>query len=499
MDFLSDFFRRWLTTVFLDELLLHTHQLIDRLDHVHRNPNRPRLVGDGAGDRLADPPSGIGREFIAAAIFEFFDSLHQTHVSFLDEIEEREPAVSIFLGDGNHESEVGLDHLGLRFEGFLEPMAELLVRFFESLLSVPSALLDLPQLGDELLVFWIDLQLASVFPKLLHVIIHLLTEVFDDFLLVVKTGENAVESLDIFLKLLFELFLAARVLGGKLAEQVVVLAVKLLQLITELRQPFHVAFAGLDFLVEDHTVEALLALVEFIGEVQIGIGDETKEMKVLGDLDLRILDALGNFHFLLTSKQGHLAHLLEIHPDRIVEDVELLVRFDIFFFAIALVALLVFVAVDFGSIDDVELHVPETLHDRFDVVRIDKVVGQNLVDVVVSQVVLFFRELDELTDFFLDFRSVNPALSDFRCLRDHLCLDRSFDFLFSFDLARQLFRDCGFGFSRGFSRNLGLGLRNRLGWRFCRFWLCFRGRFCCSFGCCHYDRRFDLLLVGHRR
>jgi hypothetical protein len=35
------------------------HELVDRLDHVHRDADGARLVGDAAGDRLADPP-GVG-------------------------------------------------------------------------------------------------------------------------------------------------------------------------------------------------------------------------------------------------------------------------------------------------------------------------------------------------------------------------------------------------------------------------------------------------------
>ena len=36
------------------------HQLVDRLDHVHRDADGARLVGDRAGDRLADPPGRVG-------------------------------------------------------------------------------------------------------------------------------------------------------------------------------------------------------------------------------------------------------------------------------------------------------------------------------------------------------------------------------------------------------------------------------------------------------
>ncbi len=67
-----------------------------------------------AGDRLTNPPRRIGREFIAAAVFELIDRLHQADVAFLDEVEELQAAVGVFLGDGDHEAQIRLDHLLLR-------------------------------------------------------------------------------------------------------------------------------------------------------------------------------------------------------------------------------------------------------------------------------------------------------------------------------------------------------------------------------------------------
>ena len=61
-----------------------------RFDHVHRNTNRAALVGHGAGDRLANPPGGVGAELKAAAVFKLVDGAHQAGVAFLDQIEEAE-------------------------------------------------------------------------------------------------------------------------------------------------------------------------------------------------------------------------------------------------------------------------------------------------------------------------------------------------------------------------------------------------------------------------
>src|SRR3546814_11684346 len=72
---LGHFLRGRLAAAFVEELAAAAHQLVDRLDHMHRDADRACLVGDRAGDRLTDPPGRIGREFIAAAIFEFADRL----------------------------------------------------------------------------------------------------------------------------------------------------------------------------------------------------------------------------------------------------------------------------------------------------------------------------------------------------------------------------------------------------------------------------------------
>ena len=84
---------------------------------MHRDADGPRLIGDAAGDGLPDPPGGVGGKFVAAAIFEFFHGLHQAHVAFLDQVEERQAAVGVFFGDGDDETQVGLDHFGFGLEG----------------------------------------------------------------------------------------------------------------------------------------------------------------------------------------------------------------------------------------------------------------------------------------------------------------------------------------------------------------------------------------------
>src|SRR5581483_2683426 len=69
----GDLLGRRLAADLLDQVARGADQLVDRLDHVHGNADRARLIGDRARDRLANPPGGVGRELVAALILELVD------------------------------------------------------------------------------------------------------------------------------------------------------------------------------------------------------------------------------------------------------------------------------------------------------------------------------------------------------------------------------------------------------------------------------------------
>ena len=81
---------------------------------MHGDADGARLIGDGTGDRLADPPGGIGTELVATAIFELIHRLHQADIAFLDQIQELQAAIGVFFGDGDNKAQIGLDHFLLR-------------------------------------------------------------------------------------------------------------------------------------------------------------------------------------------------------------------------------------------------------------------------------------------------------------------------------------------------------------------------------------------------
>src|SRR5262249_44700571 len=110
-ELLGKLLGRGLAADLVEHLVRLTHNFADALHHVHGDADGARLVGDRARDRLPDPPGGVGRELVTAAILEFIDPLHQADVAFLDQVEELQAAVGVFLGDGDDEAQVRLHHL----------------------------------------------------------------------------------------------------------------------------------------------------------------------------------------------------------------------------------------------------------------------------------------------------------------------------------------------------------------------------------------------------
>ena len=101
-----DLRRRGLPPELLEQLSRHAERFVDRLDHVDRDANGPSRVCNSACDCLANPPCCVGRELVSLRIIEFIDSLHQSHVALLDQVQKWHSASDILLRDRNHQSQI---------------------------------------------------------------------------------------------------------------------------------------------------------------------------------------------------------------------------------------------------------------------------------------------------------------------------------------------------------------------------------------------------------
>src|ERR1700733_3076063 len=153
----GDLFGGGLAAELLHQLSRGANQLVDGLDHVHRNTNGPGLIGDRAGDGLANPPGRIGRELVTTTIFELIDCLHQTDVAFLDQIQELQTAVGVLLGNRNHQAQVSLDQLALGLLGVHVALDHFALGALEFGYRYAGLLLQLFQVGFAVLL------LAAVF------------------------------------------------------------------------------------------------------------------------------------------------------------------------------------------------------------------------------------------------------------------------------------------------------------------------------------------------
>ena len=95
--------------------------------------NRSRLISNGPGYGLPNPPCGIGAEFVAPLIFKFVYGLHQANIALLDQVQELKTSIGIFLSNADDQSEVSFYQFALGSLGFFEPI-------FDD----PQSLLQLP-------------------------------------------------------------------------------------------------------------------------------------------------------------------------------------------------------------------------------------------------------------------------------------------------------------------------------------------------------------------
>src|SRR5262245_60021476 len=179
--------RRWFAADLVQHLPRGAHDLVEGLDHVHGDADRAGLVRNRAGDGLPDPPRRVGRKLVAAPVLELVDRLHQSNVSLLDQIQELQAAVAVFLDDGDHQAKVGFHQFLLGLTGLalallhgLDDAAvfgDLEPRFRSQRVNVGANLVDfLALVPDELHPFLVAGRRHAVEPSLVQLVAEILVD-----------------------------------------------------------------------------------------------------------------------------------------------------------------------------------------------------------------------------------------------------------------------------------------------------------------------------------
>ena len=150
-------------------------------------------------------------------------------------------------------------------------------------------------------------------------------------------------------------------------------------LFAEAGEIFHISLATLDFLVEDHSIETFSALDQFTGQIQVGLRDNAKTIDVLQHHVFGLFNAFGYFYFLFPGQKRDLAHLLEIHAHRVVQNIDLGFA-SLFLFQILLGILFpILVAIDFRRLDNVDLQATQPCENQIQFISVSDSLRQRLV------------------------------------------------------------------------------------------------------------------------
>src|SRR5579863_237248 len=339
---LGNFRRGGLVSQRLHQLPRSANQLVDHFDHVYRQANGARLVGQGPADGLANPPRRIGGKLIAAAVLELVDGLHQADVAFLNQVEELQPAVAILFSDGNDQSQVGFDQFMLRLlrahftqdDGALRAMQLreghssffFQPRHLNAMLPLRSPILFLEIFaarGRDLLFQSADLAVegAHDLDRLIHPLGQALLfrvvqpEGADDERNPHHLTSQARSAAQMLASFLF------RRNGGQLFSQPAGGFVMFIQLIDATSDLFDALLQNLFgdfFFVNDYRVlDGAQAALQVFADRQNLQDYDRRARKRLELGELSTFNALGNFNFLFTSEQRRSAHFAQVNPHRI--------------------------------------------------------------------------------------------------------------------------------------------------------------------------------------
>ena len=168
----------------------------------------------------------------------------------------------------------------------------------------------------------------------------------------------------------------------------------------ELAQIAQMAFAIGDFFVHNHAVKTFLRRLgqKFFRDGDVFLRGEAEAVNNALHLDLGLFDALANLDFLFAREQRNLAHLVHVHANRVVENFE--PRVLVCFLLLRVRAAGCVGAFGLGLIhDDFHVETAQFGQQRVKIFRAE-IVRQNIVDVIVSDVAVLLREVEQRFDCF---------------------------------------------------------------------------------------------------
>src|SRR5215831_14201648 len=96
---------------------LGAREAVHLLEHLHRDAERSRLLGESSQDGLANPDRRVRAEAQPSLRLEAIDRHDEPQIAFLDQVEQREPTAAIPARHVHHQPQVGED----------DPLARVLV------------------------------------------------------------------------------------------------------------------------------------------------------------------------------------------------------------------------------------------------------------------------------------------------------------------------------------------------------------------------------------
>src|SRR5664280_1665544 len=423
---LGDLFRGRLAAQLLHQLPRSANQLVNGLDHVHRNADGARLIGDCAGDGLANPPRRIGRELIAAAVFELVHGLHQADVALLNQVEELQAAIGVLLGDGHHQPQVGFDQLPLGVFGVhvaLHDFALGALQFGEVGAGIVLHALQVgPNLPHLLAQFFLGFLGACLIGALLevhrllvepaHAVDGLVDPVDQALALVVGKAKPANDSRYSNLlasqrptvaAVLLRPFLLRNI--GQLFDELdrlLVVPAEFVNLPGDVLQAIedHL-FRDLLFVEEHHFFDGAHAALEVLADGNDFANYDRRARQRFEYTQLPALDALGDLDFAFAGEQRDRAHLTQVHANRVVgffQSARRKVEFNVlarFQFGIEL---LIERAGELRTFEHINALRADGGQQILEVIGRMQVVRDKVVDLVVSEVALFFSRVDQFFD-----------------------------------------------------------------------------------------------------